>query len=212
MNVPRLLRSKVGVLAALALWAAASGVCVGGADAAPDSPTAAVRDTVEAVLTVLRDATLDPAARRERTLAAVDRRFDFRAMSRRTLATNWRNSDDGQRTRITAAFRALLANTYWRKLAGYKGERVEYVSERRRGPRLATVQMLIKREASDIPVDYKLYLRDDGWYAYDVAIEQVSLVRNYRSSFQDIVRNDGINGLIAVLERKAAALDGEAGQ
>lgn len=73
---------------------------------------------------------------------------------------------------------------------------------------------MIKTDSVDIPVDYKLYLKGMEWLAYDVVIEQVSLVRNYGSSFQDIVRNNGIEGLISRLETKVAesSVDEESSQ
>ena len=97
-----------------------------------------------------------------------------------------------------------MTNTYWRKISGYTNERVEYKSERLRSEALATVNTIIKTDSVDIPVDYKLYRKNDRWMAYDVVIEQVSLVRNYRSSFQDIVRDSGIDGLISQLQTKVA--------
>jgi len=106
--------------------------------------------------------------------------------------------------RFTSLFRELLTNTYWRKISGYTNERVEYKSERLRSEALATVNTIIKTDSVDIPVDYKLYRKNDRWMAYDVVIEQVSLVRNYRSSFQDIVRDSGIDGLISQLQTKVA--------
>ena len=81
-----------------------------------------------------------------------------------------------------------------------------------RGDKLATVKTLILTDTADIPVDYKLYRRHDGWMAYDVVIEQVSLVRNYRGSFQDIVHQEGIDGLIARLEVKVAEASAEAAE
>ena len=76
--------------------------------------------------------------------------------------------------------------------------------EKLRKNRFATVNTIIRTSTVDIPVDYKLFRKDDGWFAYDVVIEQVSLVRNYRGSFQTIVHDVGIDGLIQQLETKVA--------
>mgnify|MGYP000565897665 CR=1 FL=1 len=125
--------------------------------------------------------------------------------SSRVLATNWKKATKKQRSRFTRLFKELLSNTYWLKISGYKNETVEYVGESMRDNKLATVKTVIKTDTVDIPVDYKLYRKTNGkWYAYDVVIEQVSLVRNYRGSFQQVVRDSGIDGLIGQLETKVA--------
>ena len=126
-------------------------------------------------------------------------------MSNRVLATNWNKATKRQRTKFTGLFKELLSNTYWRKISGYKNEQVEYIGEKLRNEKFATVNTLVKTETVDIPVDYKLYRRDgEGWYVYDVVIEQVSLLRNYRGTLQQIVHDVGIDGLIQQLEPKVA--------
>lgn len=167
-------------------------------------PQETLAATVDAVIATVSDDSLNEDSKRRQVLAIISKHFDFRAMSNRVLATNWTTASKAQRARITALFRELLSNTYWHKIAGYRGEQVEYVAERIRDGNLATVHTLIKTATADIPVDYKLYLRGEEWFAYDVVIEQVSLVRNYRSSFQDIVHAEGIDGLIRKLELKVA--------
>ena len=170
-----------------------------------ETPLAVVSATVDAVIEALTDKNTGSEATRKRQVRKIiAQRFDFKAMANRVLATNWRKADKAQRARFTTLFRELLTNTYWRKISGYTDERVEYTGERMRSESLATVTTIIQTRSADIPVDYKLFLRDGRWMAYDVVIEQVSLVRNYRASFQDIVRADGIDGLISKLETKVA--------
>jgi phospholipid transport system substrate-binding protein len=171
---------------------------------AAGTPLAVVRTAVDGVIALLQDRSLSEESRKRQVKALIGQHFDYAAMANRVLATNWSKATKSQRARFTALFRELLSNTYWRKISGYTNERVEYLGERARGDRLATVNTMIKTDTVDIPVDYKLYLRGDTWLAYDVVIEQVSLVRNYRGSFQDIVRDEGIDGLISVLETKVA--------
>ena len=170
-----------------------------------DTPMATVAGTVDAVLHALQSGDVSEEAKMRRVKNIISEHFDFRAMSSRVLATNWKHATKKQRNRFSSLFKELLSNTYWLKISGYKNETVEYVGESRRGEKLATVKTLIKTDTVDIPVDYKMYRKDDGkWYAYDVVIEQVSLVRNYRGSFQQMVRDSGIDGLIAQLETKVA--------
>ena len=173
-----------------------------------DTPLAVITETVNGVIAVLRNKTLSDDRRERQVNAIIARRFDYTAMANRVLATNWRKASKEQRVRFTRLFRELLSNTYWQKLSGYENETVEFVGERRNSDKLATVMTLIKTDTVEIPVDYKLYRSAVGWAAYDVVIEQISLVRNYRSSFQDIVRADGIDGLISQLEVKVAESSG----
>lgn len=175
-----------------------------------DTPSGVVQHTVERVIGVLQDTSVNNNARRRQVHGIIGQHFDFAAMANRVLATNWRKASKPQRARFTALFRELLSNTYWRKISGYTDERVTYTGERMRSEKLATVNTVINTRTVDIPVDYKLYKRNGKWMAYDVVIEQVSLVRNYRSSFQTIVRDAGIDGLISELELKVAASSEEA--
>lgn len=174
------------------------------AEAAADTPLSVVRRTVDGVIEVLKQDALPEATRKRQVKAVIGKHFDFVAMSNRVLATNWSKATKAQRARFTGLFRELLSNTYWRKISGYTNEEVEYLGERMRSEKLATVNTVIKTDAVDIPVDYKLYRKGGTWMAYDVVIEQVSLVRNYRGSFQTIVRQDGIDGLLSQLETKVA--------
>jgi len=183
-------------------------VVPGHAPAADDTtlapPGEVVRRTVDAVVAVLGDATLNAATKRRQVRKIIGEHFDYAAMSNRVLATNWSKSSADQRRRFTALFRDLLSHTYWRKISGYSNETVEYTGEQLRGDKLATVRTLILTDTADIPVDYKLYRRDDGWMAYDVVIEQVSLVRNYRARFHETVHRSGLDGLLGELEVQVA--------
>lgn len=170
-----------------------------------ETPAETVARTVDSVVATLQDATLSEQTKKRQVKTIISKHFDFRAMSSRVLATNWSKATKGQRGKFTSLFKELLSNTYWRKISGYQDEKVEYVGEKLRGDKLATVNTLIKTSTVDIPVDYKLYRKERGdWMAYDVVIEQVSLVRNYRGSFQEIVHDVGIDGLIKQLETKVA--------
>jgi phospholipid transport system substrate-binding protein len=179
--------------------------CVAPGHAAARTPSEIIQETVNSVLSTLQNSTLNDDSKRRQVKGIISDHFDYRAMSSRVLATNWKQTDQAQRRRFTSLFKELLTNTYWRKISGYDDETVEVVGEKIRNGKLATVNTLIRTGTVDIPVDYKLYRRDDGtWRAYDVVIEQVSLVRNYRGSFQTIVHDVGIEGLLTQLATKVA--------
>ncbi len=169
------------------------------------TPKETVEKTVNEVLTVLKDGALSEEQKRDQVTSLISRRFDFPGMSQRILATNWKNARLEQKKEFVELFRALLGNTYWKRIGSYKNERVEIVSESIKQGKLAKVITIIQGEHQAIPVDYKLRLKGDDWLAYDVIIEQVSLVRNYQVSFQKIVKDNGMDALLADMRQKLDA-------
>lgn len=165
----------------------------------------AVRSSVDGILDLLKQDDMDKAARRSAMEVIIDERFDFRAMSQRTLATNWKKASDAEKQEFTDLFSQLIQSSYVGKLEAYTNETVEYVAEKVKG-RKALVETLIKTASADIPLNYKMYSKDGNWLVYDVIIEGVSLISNYRSSYQTIVKNEGFDGLMAKMKAKIEEL------
>ena len=165
----------------------------------------AVRSSVDGILDLLKQDDMDKAARRSAMEVIIDERFDFRAMSQRTLATNWKKASDAEKQEFTDLFSQLIQSSYVGKLEAYTNETVEYVTEKVKG-RKALVETLIKTASADIPLNYKMYSKDGNWLVYDVIIEGVSLISNYRSSYQTIVKNEGFDGLMAKMKAKIEEL------
>lgn len=174
------------------------------ASAQAESPTQVVKASIDAVLMTLGDDSLEEMTKRRQAVAILRDRFDFEAMARRVLATDWETITLAQRKQFTALFRELLINSYWHRIAAYRGERIDYVGEHLRGPDLATVRISIDTAKVDIPVEFKLERHPQRWLAYDVVIEQISLVRNYRHSYHDIIHASGIEGLLDHLRLSVA--------
>lgn len=172
---------------------------------AVDKATDSVRMSVESIIGILKDAGLDQSAKREKIRAAIAERFDFRAMSQRTLATNWRKASKEEQQQFVKLFTKLIQNTYIGRVEAYTNEEVRYPDEKVTGNR-AVVDTLIVTSSKEIPVTYKLYLKDDRWLVYDVYIEGVSLISNYRNSYQEIVKRDGFAGLLSQMEEKVKEL------
>jgi phospholipid transport system substrate-binding protein len=170
------------------------------------TPQGLVQDSVAAILDLLRDEAMDKDMRRGKIRETISQRFDFRAMSQRTLATNWRKASDEEKEQFVDLFSQLIENTYIGKIESYTDEKVEYPGEKVKG-RKAVVQTLIITSSADIPVDYKLYEKDGDWLVYDVIIEGVSLISNYRSSYQEIVKKEGFAGLLARMQDKIKELE-----
>ena len=189
--------SLVWVVVSLALLTGAWG---GG------SPTGAVRETVDQVFVVLRDQALkDPAREAERRAKLeeiIGRRFDYAEMAKRTLASHWKGLSAEKQNEFVGLFQQFLASSYAGNVDGYSGEQVEYLKEREKGE-FAEVQTKVVSPKVEIPLDYRLLKKDGEWWVYDVVIDGVSLMKNYRGQFSRIIDSSSFEGLLEKLRPKA---------
>ncbi len=181
-------------------------VFVTAAAAAVTAPTMQLRTSLDAVITTLKDSAMAPAARRQRIADLIQQRFDFPAMSQRALSTNWKKASAAQRRQFIDKFSQLILATYMGRIEAYTDESIEFVAERVKGNK-AEVSTIIVSGNTEIPIRYKMRRKGDDWLVYDVVIEEVSLIRNYRSSYRDIVKKEGIGGLLARMDEKLAMLE-----
>ncbi len=171
------------------------------------SPTDAIRGSVDGILTLLQNKGLDQTTRRKEMRKVINERFDFHAMSQSTLATNWKKASKEQQEEFVTLFSQLIENTYIGRVEAYTDEKVDYPGEKVKGNK-AVVATLILTASADIPIDYKVYQKKNGeWWVYDVIIEGISLISNYRSSYQDIVSKEGLDGLLAKMRDKIKELE-----
>jgi phospholipid transport system substrate-binding protein len=173
------------------------------AAAAPVAPLEEVRSTIEAVLELLRDRSLDPAQRRGQITQLVRSRFDFTSMSQRILATHWRSATPQEQQRFVTLFSDLLEANYIGRVEDYSNETVRYLGQQIIGER-ASIDTAIVTASGEIPIAYRLQRSGERWMVYDVVIEGVSFVSNYRSTYGEIVRREGMAGLLRMMEEKLA--------
>jgi phospholipid transport system substrate-binding protein len=179
---------------------------VGAAWAGP--PTDQLRGRIDRVLRVLEDPALKQDAR------AADRRmairtiaqeiFDFRELSQRALARHWQARTPAERDEFVQLFADLLERSYIGKIEMFNGgDRIQYTGETLDGEQVAIVRTrIVTKNGTEIPVDYRLHRVGDRWLVYDVAIEGVSLVANYRAQFNKIIQRSSFQQLIAQLAAK----------
>lgn len=183
---------------------------VRGAEIPPDQ---LVKTTIDEVLTIVEQDKAIQGGDRGKILALVEAKilphFDFTRMTRLALGKYWRQATPEQQRTLEKEFRTLLVRTYTSAISPetyskYQGYSVAYLPlHMQPGDAEVTVRTRISRpDAQPIPVDYDLAKAQDGWKVYDVAVDGVSLVINYRNSFAVIVRDQGIDGLIRVLAEK----------
>lgn len=173
--------------------------------ASEHTPSAEVKSAVDSVIALLKDETIDHETRRQHLREVIGSKFDFKSMSQSILARNWRKATDDEKQMFIALFSRLLENTYVTAIETYTNEKVIYPGEKIKGNK-ALVDTLIVTSSVEIPVSYKLKNKKDVWRVYDVVIEGVSLVNNYRGSFGSIVKKEGIAGLLENMQKKIDAL------
>lgn len=193
-----------------AAWAGASLLLIGVASAATvlESPTEIVRGTINEVLRILEDPKLkDPLQlkpRRKLLEQVIGSRFDYQEMSKRSLAAYWNQLNDAERTDFVELFKAFLSDRYAAKIEGYSGEQVAYLKERIEGS-YAEVRTKLVSSKVEVPMDYRLIAKDGKWYAYDIIVDGVSLVKNYRSQFTGIIRSSSYADLVRRLRDRAVS-------
>jgi len=171
-------------------------------------PTEKVKETADKIIAILSDPALkDPAKekeRREQIRRAVDEMCDWQEMSRRSLGRHWAQRSEQEKKEFVQLFGQLLETTYIDKVEGYSGEKVIYTGERVDGDYAEVEVKIVTKKNTEIPVVYKLRSRDQQWWAYDMVIEGVSLVNNYRTQFSDIMAKSSFEGLMKKLREKSA--------
>ncbi len=193
---------------ALVLVLAMTGVAAGASPApenAGGSATEAIRGTISQVFRLLGDPALkgpEKAEERRRQLEALmAERIGYAEMAKRTLGAPWRELSDPERAEFVTLFQRLLWKTQAHMIDGYSGEQVQYLGERVTED-FAEVRTRIVSEKVDVPVDYRLLRIAGNWRVYDVVVDGVSLVNNYRGQFARILRASSYADLVEQLRKK----------
>ena len=169
-------------------------------------PTEAVRSSINEVIRILQDESLKkPEKAQERRLLlekVVGERFSYEEMSKRALSAHWQNLNDKERKEFVDLFKTFLSNSYADRITGYSGEQVQYLNERLEQG-YAEVRTKVVSGKSEIPLDYRMLNKDGDWRVYDVVIDGVSLVKNYRGQFDKIIRTSSYADLVEKLKKKS---------
>ena len=180
-------------------WVAVQPAAGGGA-------TDAIKGTIDEALTIIRNKELKHPGRteerRQRLEQVVGDRFDYQEMSRRALGAPWNTLSDKDKQEFVALFRTLLTNSYADKIESYSGEGVQYLNERTEKD-YAEVRTKVLTGKTEIPLDYRLVIKGTDWRVYDVVVDGVSLVNNYRGQFSKIIRSSTYADLVDQLRKKS---------
>lgn len=172
-----------------------SGLLVASVHAArPVTPTEHVRAVMQEALEVLEDEGLERAAKWDRVSEVLHRHFDFRSLAQAVLARHWHSASPAEQHAFARYFAEYLEAVYRDRIEAYSGQQIDYVDEQIRGDR-AMVDIAIAGNEVWTPVTFRLRDRDGEWLAYDVVVDGVSLVANYRETFDAILAAEGLEGL-----------------
>jgi len=172
------------------------------------APVQELKNRVDRAVQVLNDpATKGPdkvVERRAKVRKIADEIFDFAEMSKRALGTHWNQTAPAERERFVRLFADLLDRAYFEKIDSYEGEKVRYLPAKIEGDQATVPTRVLTSRGTDIPIDYRMH-RDQGrWLVHDVLVEGVSLVSNYRSQFDRIVRTASVDELLKRMEAQVA--------
>lgn len=169
-------------------------------------PTDQVKQTVDKVLDILKNKELKKPAnekkRRAEIRKVVSERFDFEEMAKRSLGIYWRKRTPEERKEFVSLFTDLLERTYIKRIEGYKDEKIAYTGEQIDGNYGVVNTRVITKKNIETPIDYRLLNEDGQWMAYDVVIEGVSLINNYRNQFSTVIHQKSYEELVKKLKSK----------
>ena len=170
-----------------------------------DAPRQVIQQAMDEVLTALKDKS-KPAADREKSIEDIAyARFDFDRMSKLVLAKNFKSMSDTQKAGFTEEFKKHLSITYGRRLQSYTNEKIEVGAARAENNGDVSVKTkILGGNANGVEIEYRLHEDGGQWRVIDVTIENVSLILNFRSQVQDIIRAEGTDKLIEKLHQKNA--------
>lgn len=171
-------------------------------------PTDQLRNHVDEVLKILQNPALrtpDKAEeRREVVRRVANQIFDFEETAKRALGPHWAARTPAERKEFVALFTDLLERSYVSRIGQYGGEKVTYAGDQVTGDQAVVKTRIVSKTGTEIPVDYKMQKTPEGWRVYDVTIEGVSLVANYRTQFNKIVMTESYQALVDRLKARGS--------
>jgi phospholipid transport system substrate-binding protein len=183
-------------------------------EAAAGAPTEQLRTQVDRVLKLLDDSTLKaPDKARERRTAVrkvADEIFDFGETAKRSLGRHWAARTPEEREEFVKLFGDLLERSYISKIELYGGEKIQYVADKIDGETAVVQSKLLTKGGGEVPIEYRMHKKGERWLVYDVVIEGVSLVANYRTQFNKIIQTSSFQDLVKKMKTRQEELGASA--
>ncbi len=171
-------------------------------------PLEQVKQTTDKILSILNNPSLKVSGKagEQKNLIwkAVDERFDWEELSRRSLGLHWTKLNSENRKEFITLYSTLLGRAYLNRVDDYSGENVRYEKERIDGDYAVVEVRVITRTGREIPASYRLKSNGADWRVYDIWVQGVSLVNNYRAQFNSIIVRSSYEELVRLLKQRAA--------
>ncbi len=169
-------------------------------------PTDQVKQTIDKVIDILKNKELKKPnkteERRSLLRKATDERFNYEEMAKRALSVHWAKRTPQERIEFVSLFKDLLERSYINKIESYSDETILYTHESIESDYSVVKTKIITKRNIEVPIDYKLLKIANQWKVYDISIEGVSLVSNYRNQFNKIIRTNSYDDLVKKLKTK----------
>lgn len=169
-------------------------------------PRDQVRQTVDNLLVILKDPRLAGEAntdeRRERLKEVIYQRFDFTEMATRSLGPEWRRRSPEEQKEFVRLFTNLLETAYLNQIESYSGEKVQYLKDREDDSYAEVDTRIVDNKGQEFSLDYRLHNVNGDWRVYDVVIEDISLVNNYRSQFNRVLARSSFEELLETMKKR----------
>jgi phospholipid transport system substrate-binding protein len=196
-----MIRPRLLILALAGLVALAAA-----APATAGAPTDQLKGAIDRVINTIESPALKGEGkvmdRRREVRKIANDIFDFGEISRRSLARHWQGLSDRDREEFIVLFGDLLERSYVSRIEQYGGEKIQYTGEKVEGDLAVVSSKIIAKGGTEVPVDYRMLRRGDRWLVYDVSIEGVSLVANYRTQFNKIIQTSSYKDLVKKMKAK----------
>ena len=180
------------------LFAVIAAIVALASPAAAGEPTDVLKGRVDRILVLLDE----PGEHRVEIRKIADDAFDFEEMSRRALGPHWTARTPEERREFTTLFADLLERSYLNRIESGRGSDVQYVGESLSGDQATVRTRIITAQRTEVPVDYRMHRKDGRWQIFDVSIEGISLINNYRSQFNSVIQSSSYAALVERLRSK----------
>jgi phospholipid transport system substrate-binding protein len=179
---------------------------------AAGAPGEQVRQSVDTLLAILKDPRLkreeNKNERREKLKEVIYQRFDFTEMAKRSLGSEWRRRSPEEQKEFVGLFTDLLKRAYLEQIESYSGEKIQYLKEQEGDNHAEVPTKIVDNKGQEYSVNYRLHKVNGDWKVYDVVIEDISLVNNYRSQFSRMLGKSSYEELVNRMKGKTLSAPG----
>jgi len=166
------------------------------------TPLDTIKGYINKVLAIVSDKSLPRDAKVKKIEVLYEQMFDEEELSRRSLGSNWKKFTPAQQKEFIPLFRQVLEKAYIDKILAYNNERIVFSKEAMNSPTLAEVRSTVVTSSREVPIVYRVIQKGGTWKAYDVVIENVSLIQNYRTQFNEILSKNSPDQLLDIVRKK----------